>query len=45
MILGERYRTLWGADRLEDVLCGRVFRLSVPSFYQVNREQAERLYA
>ena len=45
MILGERYRTLWGADRLEDVLCGRVFRLSVPSFYQVNHEQAERLYA
>ena len=45
VILGERYRTLWGADRLEDVLCGRVFRLSVPSFYQVNREQAERLYA
>lgn len=31
-----------GADRLEDVLCGRVFRLSVPSFYQVNHEQAER---
>ena len=28
-----------------DVLCGRVFRLSVPSFYQVNHEQAERLYA
>ena len=26
VILGERYRTLWGADRLEDVLCGRVFR-------------------
>ena len=45
VIFGERYRTLWGADRLEDVLCGRVFRLSVPSFYQVNREQAERLYA
>lgn len=45
VILGERYRTLWGADRLEDVLCGRVFCLSVPSFYQVNREQAERLYA
>ena len=45
VILGERYRTLWGADRLEDVLCGRVFRLSVPSFYQVNHEQAERLYA
>ena len=45
VILGERYRTLWGADRLEDVLCGKSFRLSVPSFYQVNHEQAERLYA
>ncbi len=44
VILGERYRTLWGEDRLEDTLCGRTFRLSVPSFYQVNREQAERLY-
>ena len=45
VILGERYRTLWGADRLEDVLCGKSFRLSVPSFYQVNHAQAERLYA
>ena len=44
-ILGDRYRTLWGSDRLEDTLCGKTFRLSVPSFYQVNRIQAERLYA
>ena len=44
-ILGDRYRTLWGEDRLEDTLCGKRFRLSVPSFYQVNRAQAERLYA
>ena len=44
-ILGDRYRTLWGSDRLEDTLCGKTFRLSVPSFYQVNRVQAERLYA
>ena len=43
-ILGERYRTLWGADTLEDELCGLAFRLSVPSFYQVNRDQAEVLY-
>ena len=43
-ILGERYRTLWGADTLEDELCGLTFRLSVPSFYQVNRDQAEVLY-
>ena len=45
VILGERYRTLWGRDTLEDQLCGLTFKLSVPSFYQVNRPQAERLYA
>ena len=45
VILGDRYRTLWWSDRLEDTLCGKTFRLSVPSFYQVNRIQAERLYA
>ena len=44
VILGGAYRTLWGADCLEDTLCGLRFTLSVPSFYQVNREQAERLY-
>ena len=42
--LGEEYRTIWGTDELEDTLCGLRLRLSVPSFYQVNREQAERLY-
>ena len=45
VILGDRYRTLWGSARLEDTLCGKTFKLSVPSFYQVNRAQAERLYA
>ena len=45
VILGEQYRTLWGTDRLEDTLCGLHFSLSIPSFYQVNRDQAERLYA
>lgn len=44
VVLGDRYRTLWGEDSLTDMLCGLVFRLSVPSFYQVNRVQAERLY-
>lgn len=44
VILADRYRTLWGEDTLEDVLCGLRFRLSVPSFYQVNHDQAERLY-
>jgi len=45
VVLGSRYRTLWGKDRLEDTLCDLTFRLSVPSFYQVNRAQAQRLYA
>lgn len=44
VILGDTYRTLWGTDTLTDTLCGHVFRLSIPSFYQVNREQAEVLY-
>ena len=44
VILGERYRTLWGQNFLMDTLCGLTFKLSVPSFYQVNREQAEVLY-
>ena len=43
-ILGETYRTLWGEAVLLDTLCGLTFRLSVPSFYQVNAEQAEVLY-
>ena len=29
---------------MEDTLCGLRFQLSVPSFYQVNRDQAETLY-
>ena len=45
VILGEGYRTLWGRDFLEEELCGLTFRLSVPSFFQINRAQTQRLYA
>jgi len=45
VVLGDAYRTLWGVDRLEDTLCGLTFRLAVPSFYQVNHDQCEKLYA
>ena len=45
VILGDEYYTLWGQDYLEETLCGMTFRLSVPSFFQVNRAQTERLYA
>ena len=44
VILGEEFFTLWGRDFLEETLCGRTFRLSVPSFFQINRAQTERLY-
>ncbi len=44
VILGDSYRTLWGDDFLMDEMCGLSFKLSVPSFYQVNTPQAERLY-
>ena len=44
VILGDAYRTLWGEDTLEDTLMGLSFRLSVPSFFQVNPHQTEVLY-
>lgn len=44
VILGDEFRTLWGRDWLEETLCGHTFRLSTPSFFQVNRAQTEVLY-
>ncbi len=44
VILGSSYRTLWGREYLEDVLCGLTFRLGPASFYQVNTAQTEVLY-
>jgi len=44
MILGERETTLYGKGYIEDTLCGRVFRISPKSFYQVNPVQTEILY-
>ena len=35
---------MWGAEAIEDELCGLRFRISPRSFYQVNRAQAEVLY-
>ena len=45
VVLGRTFRTLWGQDYLEETLCGLSFRLSVPSFFQVNRAQCEILYS
>ncbi len=44
VVLGKEYRTLWGRDYIEDTLCGLRFRITAPSFYQVNREGAELIY-
>lgn len=45
VVLGDQYRTIWGRNFLMDTLCGLEFKLSIPSFYQVNRAQAEVLYS
>ena len=45
VILGPEYETIWGRDWLEEELCGLTFRLSVPSFFQINRAQTKRRYA
>ncbi|MBR7133921.1 MAG: 23S rRNA (uracil(1939)-C(5))-methyltransferase RlmD [Clostridia bacterium] len=44
VILGEECATLYGEDFITDILCGIKVRLSPLSFYQVNRNMAERLY-
>ena len=45
VILGTEYHTLWGQDWLEETLCGHTFRLSVPSFFQINQPQTQVLYS
>lgn len=44
VILGAHCTVLWGAPYIMDTLCGIRVRLSPQSFYQVNRDMAERLY-
>lgn len=44
VVLGERYRLLWGEEWIEDILCGLRFRITPQSFYQVNHDACELLY-
>jgi 23S rRNA (uracil1939-C5)-methyltransferase len=44
MVLGDREHVLFGPGYIEDRLCGKTFRISSSSFYQVNPIQTEKLY-
>ena len=44
VIMGKKGKTLYGKGYIEDILCGKRFRISPLSFYQVNHAQAQRLY-
>ena len=45
IILGEKFITLWGRDYIFDQLGGVTLKITAPSFYQVNHDAAELLYA
>lgn len=45
MILGERETNACGRGYIEDELCGKCFRISSKSFYQVNSVMTEKLYS
>lgn len=44
VILGPDFETLYGQDYIVDQMLGLDFRISAPSFYQVNTVMAEKLY-
>ena len=44
MILGDKEQTIYGKGFIYDTLCGKTFRISAKSFYQVNPVQTEILY-
>lgn len=44
VILGNKTVTLYGSDYIYDELCRNKFKISLKSFYQVNRKQTEILY-
>lgn len=44
VILGEDCKLLYGGNHITDILCGIKVRISPLSFFQVNRDMAEKLY-
>lgn len=45
MVLGDSQKVLYGKGYIEDILCGKKFRISPASFYQINPVQTEKLYS
>ena len=45
LVLGEKEIVLYGEGYIEDILCGKRFRISPKSFYQINPIQTEYLYS
>lgn len=44
VVLGDKYRCIYGKPYIEDVLCGLRFKIAPEAFYQVNRDGAQLLY-
>ncbi|MBR3767398.1 MAG: 23S rRNA (uracil(1939)-C(5))-methyltransferase RlmD [Clostridia bacterium] len=44
VIMGKKETVLYGKGYIEDILCSKRFKISPLSFYQVNHDQAQRLY-
>jgi 23S rRNA (uracil1939-C5)-methyltransferase len=44
MVLGDKEQVIYGKGYITDMLCGKAFKISPKSFYQVNPAQTEILY-
>ena len=45
VVLGRRDKVIYGPGYIEDILCGKRYRISPSSFYQINPTQTEKLYS
>ena len=45
VVLGTKEKVIYGDGYIEDTLCGKRFRISPRSFYQINPVQTEKLYS
>ena len=45
VIMGNEIHTLFGSDKINDILLGKKFEISPLSFYQINPVQVEKLYS